>query len=66
MSFKEWLYDELVNDGVIDSDEVEADELTVDFLMETTELDECDIETYREQFAEHCSSYQELPIWDVE
>ena len=42
MSYTEWLYDELVNDGFIDESEYEADELTKSLilqkLMKTTSI----------------------------
>ena len=66
MSFKEWLYDELVNDDVIDSEEVELYELTESFLMDTTELTEDDLEAYRSQFVEHCENKGVTPEWDVD
>lgn len=66
MSFKEWLYDELDNDGIIDKDEVELEEITESFLMDTTELTEDDLNTYKQQFVEHCDNKGEQPEWDVD
>ena len=66
MSYKEWLYDELCNDGIIVAEEVEMDEISDSFLLETTELDVYDLENYREQFKEHCSRNNVTPAWDVE
>lgn len=65
MSFKEWLYDQLVNDGIIDNS-TELEELTEAMLLEDTEVDIYDIENYREQFLEHCAAIGASPVWDVE
>ena len=64
MSFKEWLRTELINDGVIDEDE--DFEFTVNELVTTTSLDEEDIENYKDQFIEHCSSVNVEPEWDLD
>lgn len=66
MSYKEWLYFELLNEGVIDEDEYTIDELDKDTLLETTELDELDFDNYEAQFEEHCKASGETPIWDLE
>lgn len=66
MSFKEWLYDELINDDVISPDEYDVDELTVTLILSSTEVEEDDLENYKEQFEEHCDSNGEEPIWDLE
>lgn len=65
MSFKEWLYDQLVTDGIID-DSTELEELTESMLFEDTEVDSYDIENYKEQFLEHCSAIGASPVWDVD
>lgn len=66
MSYKEWLYFELVNDGVIDSDEYAVDEISKDILLDTTVLDEIDFDNYEEQFKEHCDASGETPVWDLD
>ena len=66
MSYTEWLYDELVNDGFIDESEYEADELTKSLILTSTEVDEDDLDNYAEQFKEHCDSRGETPDWDLE
>ena len=66
MSYKEWLYDELVNDGFIDESEYEADELTKSLILTSTEVDEDDLDNYAEQFKEHCDSRGDTPDWDLE
>lgn len=65
MSFREWLHDHLVADDAIGED-TEAEELSVDMLLMETDVEEADIENYREQFREHCSNMGVEPIWDVE
>lgn len=66
MSYKEWLFDELCNDGVISEEEVDMEEVTENFLLETTELDTYDLANYREQFENHCKNCGVTPVWDVE
>lgn len=66
MSFKEWLYDQLVNDSCIDEEEVSIDEISEDFLISCTDVDTYDIENYKSQFKEHCTFVGVNPIWDVE
>lgn len=66
MSYKEWLYDELVNDGFIDESEYEADELTKSLILTSTEVEEDDLTNYEEQFREHCDSRGLDPYWDLE
>jgi hypothetical protein len=65
MSFKEWLYTELINDGIIDED-TDLEDITEQMLLEDTEVDTADIENYREQFRDHCNGIGEEPVWDVE
>ena len=65
MSFKEWLYEQLVNDDIID-DSTSVEEVSEAMLLEDTELEEYDIENYRSQFVEHCAGLGVQPKWDVE
>lgn len=65
MSFKEWLYVQLLNDNVID-DSTDVSEISEEMVLEDTELEEYDIENYRTQFVEHCDSLGVEPTWDVE
>lgn len=66
MSYVEWLYDQLCEDGFIDSSEYERDELTKTLLISSTELEEDDLDNYEEQFKEHCSDRGIEPDWDLE
>lgn len=66
MSYVEWLYDQLCEDGFIDSIEYERDELTKTLLISSTELEEDDLDNYEEQFKEHCSDRGIEPDWDLE
>jgi len=66
MSFKEWLYDQLCNDGVIDEYEVDADDVTEEMLLTSTDVEEEDYHNYKEQFVEHCRALGVSAIWDVE
>lgn len=66
MSFKEWLYTELDNDGVIDPSDVDIDELDKDFLLSCTDLEEDDLDNYEEQFREHCRRRGETPVMDLD
>lgn len=65
MSFKEWLCTELIEEGVVDED-IDPDELSTQMLLEDTELDEEDIENYKQQFAEHCENLDKEPSWDLD
>lgn len=65
-SYSVWLYDELENDGVIDSSEVELEDLTTSFLLSTTDLFEDDLNNYAAQYREHCENLGVTPIFDLE
>lgn len=65
MSFKEWLYGELLDNGIID-DTFDEDDLTFNALMSETDLDEESYEQYKIEFEEHCELISQSPIWDVE
>lgn len=64
--YSDWLYLQLENDGVIDTDEVDVSEITEEFLLESTELEKSDLDNYVNQFAEHCKTLGCTPIFDVE
>lgn len=66
MSFKEWLRDQLIEEGFIDEDEYDLDDMTESLLLSSTEVDESDLENYKAEFEEHCSARQQEPIWDLE
>lgn len=66
LSFLNWLYDELVNDEIVDPTEVDIDELSKEFLLTETECTEEDYQNYKDQFTQHCESVSESPEWDVE
>lgn len=65
MSFREWLYYELLDDGVID-DTYDEDDLSFNQLITETSLSEEDYEQYKSEFEEHCELISQTPIWDVE
>lgn len=65
MSFKEYLYAQLVADGVIDEDETSIDDLSVDMLVSETDLYEDDIESYKNDFREYCDNTDQEPDWDL-
>ncbi len=63
-SFKEWLLDTLVDEGVID--EYDRDILkTKSDIIETTEVESFDIDSYYEEFCQHCESTGEEPVDDL-
>lgn len=66
MSFKEWLYDQLVNEEVIYEDDVDKDEFTKDFILSATDLEESDINNYEAQFIEHCDGMAVEPELDLD
>lgn len=66
MSYVEWLYDQLCEDGFIDANDYDRDELTKTLLISSTELEEDDLANYEEQFIEHCSARGVEPDWDLE
>lgn len=65
MSYREWLYAELVNDGVIDDDDTDLESLNKNDLFSDTELEMDDFDNYAEQFAEHCRDLGVEPDWDL-
>lgn len=65
-SYREWLYIQLENDGVINTDEVSVEELSEEFLIETTELEVDDLLNYKDQYIEHCNRMGIEPVIDVE
>ena len=64
-SFVEWLYDQLVNDEVIESCDVELEDITKSFLLESTELDEDDIDQYYSEYCEACKNAGAEPDNDL-
>ena len=66
VSFREYLYAELINDGIIDEDSVDPEDLSEEMLLTETELEEADIENYKESFRERCQHEGETPDWDLE
>ena len=64
MSFKEWIYAELINDGIISPDEVSVEELDADYLYECTDLEEADFVNYECQFKEYCHRRGEIANLD--
>lgn len=66
LSFLNWLWDELVNDEIVDPTEVDIDEVSKEFLLTETECTEEDYENYKSQFSQYCATANERPEWDVE
>jgi hypothetical protein len=66
MSFREWLYDQLLADDLIDEDMYTADDINEDMMLTETDLESYDIDIYRDQFEEHCKSVGVEPEWDVD
>lgn len=67
MSFKEWLYDELLSQEVITEDDFEdAESLTEEELLSSTELEFWDLDELKNQFELHCSKNAIVPIMDLE
>lgn len=66
MSFKEWLYAELINDGYVDEEDFDIEDMDEDTLLAETDVDEMDMENYRNQFVEHCAAEGTNPIWDLD
>lgn len=65
-SYREWLYIQLENDGVIDTDDISAEEISEEFLIETTDLEVDDLLNYKDQYIEHCNRMGIKPVIDVE
>lgn len=67
MSFKEWLYDELLSQEFITEDDFEdAESLTEEELLSSTELESWDLDELKNQFALHCRKNAIVPIMDLE
>lgn len=65
MSFREWLYAQLVADEVIDNEETTVEDLSKDMLITETSLYEDDIESYENDFREYCDNTDQEPDWDL-
>ena len=63
-SFKEWLLNTLVDEGIIDEDDFDTLETRSD-IIETTEVESFDIDSYYEEFCKHCESMGEEPVNDL-
>lgn len=63
--FKEWLYDRLVSEGVIDADEISVDELSEDMLNQQTEVNEYDLENLKEEYQALCEQAHDEPSFDL-
>lgn len=66
MSYREWLYYQLIGDEVIDEDDYTTEELTKEVILQETEVEELDLENYESQFIEHCKGLGVDPDWDLE
>lgn len=62
LSFKSWLFGELVSDGFLDEDEEMPE--TIDELTSITDVEAADVENYREQYREYCINRSVDPVWD--
>ena len=65
MGFTEYLYTQLVADGVISEDETTMADLSVDMLTSETELYEDDIESYKDDYREYCEDHDIEPEFDL-
>lgn len=65
MSFRNWLYETLIGEDIIDPVEIDVDELDIDILIATTDLEENDIDNYRIQFEESCRHEGITPDFDI-
>ena len=65
MSFREWLYAQLVADEVIDNEETTIEDLSKDMLITETSLYEDDIKSYENDFREYCDNTDQEPDWDL-
>ena len=65
MSFRAWLYAQSVPDDVISEEDYCVDDLTEDAILTQTDLYEDDLESYRNDFREHCESEDMEPDWDL-
>lgn len=57
MSFTEWLLQQLVDEGVIEEDDYDAETVDKQTLLDETSLDEEDLNSYYEQYLDFCSAY---------
>lgn len=64
MSYKEWLHAELIGDDEI-SEETDVDEISRDFLLTQTDVDESDLEDYHGQFINACEINGWEPVEDL-
>ena len=66
MSYKTWLYNELVGSDIIDEEAYspDDDDFNASTLFSDAQLDPEDFEDYHEAFKEYCSSIGVEPIWD--
>lgn len=65
MTFKEWLFERLMDDEVID-DSWSAEELNYTDLYASTEFDDHDLFNYQEEYAGSCKNSNEEPVWDLD
>ena len=65
LRFSAWLIHELVSDGTLPEDTDAGKVIEIDELLETTELDEADIENLRAQYKEYCEDRGAEPDFDI-
>lgn len=66
MSFRQWLYDALVDEGVIDEESMSIDEMSENTLFSETVLDSESLQQYKNEFEEHCHLSNLEPVWDLD
>lgn len=67
MSYKKWLYEELLERELITEEDFESiDVFNEEDLLQTTEVESFDLEEFASEFANHCKLCKVEPIWDFE
>lgn len=66
MTFRNWLYESLVKEHIIDSDDFDVDDYTADDILQCTELDEEDLLNYKAQYEEGCRLEGSVPEFDLD
>lgn len=64
-SFREWLLNTLVDEGIIEEDDFDTLETKSD-ILETTEVESFDIDSYYDEFCSHCTTTGKEPVNDLD
>lgn len=65
-SFKDYLYDQLLEEGYISEEDWEdAESLDKEDLLQSTDLEEADIKNYEIEFESYCEEHGLEPEWDL-